>query len=62
MLAAQRGELPFAALHGEPLLAHALRAAGAVSEGEVLVVVDEAGAARRPTRWRARWIPAGSGR
>ena len=42
MLAAQRGELSFAALHGEPLLAHALRTAGAVSEGEVLVVVDEA--------------------
>ena len=42
MLAAGRGDLSFAALHGEPLLAHALRAAGAVSEGEVLVVVDEA--------------------
>jgi 2-C-methyl-D-erythritol 4-phosphate cytidylyltransferase len=44
LVAAGRGDLPFALLHDEPLLAHALRAsrAGLPDEGEVVVVVDEA--------------------
>lgn len=40
MIAAGRGRLPFARLHGEPLLTHALRRAAEVTEG-VLVVVDD---------------------
>jgi 2-C-methyl-D-erythritol 4-phosphate cytidylyltransferase len=42
VVAAGRGELPFARLHGEPLLAHALRTARAVVGGQVVVVVDDA--------------------
>jgi hypothetical protein len=44
LVVAGRGDLPFATLHGEPLLAHALRAAADAAAGEgLVVVVDEAG-------------------
>jgi hypothetical protein len=42
LVVAGRGDLPFATLHGEPLLAHALRAAADVAAGQVVVVVDDA--------------------
>jgi 2-C-methyl-D-erythritol 4-phosphate cytidylyltransferase len=42
VVAAGRGDLPFASLHGEPLLAHAVRTAQAAVEAEVVVLVDEA--------------------
>jgi 2-C-methyl-D-erythritol 4-phosphate cytidylyltransferase len=42
VVVAGRGDLAFATLHGEPLLAHALRTASAAVTAEVVVVVDDA--------------------